>query len=84
MPSSKFCAGALLQRDVSKNSFFHVEALVVVRDTQHHAITEALEGLQAQHGVHLDFVLCDIPDHEDWGTADSLRHIRSKVKVVCS
>lgn len=57
------------------------EALVVVRDTDHHVISEALERLQTRHAVHLNFTLCDIPDQEDWGTADSLRHIRSKVKV---
>ena len=57
------------------------EALVVVRDSQHHTISEALERLQVRHGVHLKFILCDIPDHEDWGTADSLRHIRTKIKV---
>ena len=55
---------------------------MVVRDSQRHVISEALEGLQERHGVHLNFILCDIPDHEDWGTADSLRHIRSKIKVL--
>ena len=58
-----------------------LEALVVVRDSHQHVISEVLEGLQRRHGVHLSFVLCDIPEQEDWGTADSLRHIRSKVKV---
>lgn len=62
---------------------FGIEALVVVRDSDRHVISEALEGLQTRHGVHLNFVLCDIPDQEDWGTADSLKHIRSKVKVHC-
>ena len=57
------------------------EALVIVRDSEHHAISEALERLQIRHAVHLKFILCDIPDQEDWGTADSLRHICSKVKV---
>lgn len=54
---------------------------MVVRDSQRHVISEALEGLQERHGVRLNFILCDIPDHEDWGTADSLRHIRPKIKV---
>ena len=60
---------------------FTTEALVVVHDSQRHVISEALEGLQTRHGVHLKFILCDIPDQEDWGTADSLKHIRSKIKV---
>ena len=60
----------------------YVETLVVVRDSQHHVISQALEGLQTRHGVHLNFILCDIPDQEDWGTADSLRHIRLKIKVL--
>lgn len=60
------------------------EALVVVRDSERHVISEALERLQGRSVVHLSFILCDIPDQEDWGTADSLRHIRSKVKVrIC-
>lgn len=63
---------------------FLAEAIVVVRDSQRHAITEALGGLQVDYGVRLKFVICDIPDQEDWGTADSLRHIRSKIKVGCS
>ena len=53
----------------------------MVRDSHHRAISEALEGLQTRGGVRLKFTLCDIPEQEDWGTADSLRHIRSKVKV---
>ncbi len=61
-----------------------LEALVVVRDSERRVISEALERLQTRHAVHLKFILCDIPDQEDWGTADSLRHIRSKVKVrIC-
>lgn len=52
-----------------------------MRDVHRRLISDALEGLQAQHGVRMKFTLCDIPDQEDWGTADSLRHIRSKIKV---
>ena len=41
-------------------------------------IRSALEE-QCEVKIKLDFVT--IPAGEDWGTADSLRHIREKIKV---
>ncbi len=54
---------------------------MVVRETQSRQISEVLEGFQTHHGVRMKFSLVEIPDQEDWGTADSLRHLRTKVKV---
>ncbi len=39
-----------------------LEALVVVRDCEHHVISEALERLLTRHALQLKFMLCDIPD----------------------
>ena len=54
---------------------------MVVRDSQHRDVSECLDRLRNHYGVGLNLSLCDIPEQEEWGTADSLRHIRSKVKV---
>ncbi len=58
-----------------------IEALVVVRDSERRQVSECVDGLRVRYGVGLSLCLVDIPDQEEWGTADSLRHIRSKIKV---
>ena len=44
--------------------------------------SNVLEVLNRFGGMTLQFSLVCIPDSEDWGTADSLRHIRGKLKVI--
>ena len=57
------------------------EAIVVVRESCSQQMTEVLEGFQSQQGVRLKFSLVEVPEQEDWGTADSLRALRGRVKV---
>ena len=59
----------------------HSEALVVVRESFSQAVSDVLEGFRLQHGVRLNLSVVGIPDAEDWGTADSLRHIKHRIKV---
>ena len=55
---------------------------MVVRETESRAVLEVLNQLvSGAGGVRLAFSLVPIPDSEDWGTADSLRHLRGKLKV---
>ncbi|CAI8013772.1 Translation initiation factor eIF-2B subunit gamma [Geodia barretti] len=54
------------------------EAVVVVREKESSSVLEVLNQFG---GVTLQFSLVCIPDSEDWGTADSLRHIRGKLKL---
>lgn len=53
--------------------------MVVVREAESRVVSEVLN--QIVSGGGLAFSLVPIPDSEDWGTADSLRHIRGKLKV---
>ena len=57
------------------------EAIVVVRESVLQQMREVLERFQSRDGVRMKFSLFEIPDQEDWGTADSLRALRSRVKV---
>ena len=59
-------------------TIFLTEAIVVVQEAHLADIRSALEE-QCEVKIKLDFVT--IPAGEDWGTADSLRHIRDKIKV---
>lgn len=59
---------------------FPVEAVVVVRDAESRAVLDVLNQLVT--GMDLAFSLVQIPDSDDWGTADSLRHLRGKLKVL--
>ena len=59
----------------------YTEAVVVVREKESGDVLEVLNQLE---GMTLQFSLVRIPDSEDWGTADSLRHLRGKLKVRCS
>ena len=52
--------------------------LVVVRDSQSREISEVLAGFR---NVRIKVSMVEIPESEDWGTADSLRHLRGKIKV---
>lgn len=55
---------------------------MVVREAESRAVLDVLNQLViGMEGVHLDFSLVQIPDSDDWGTADSLRHMRGKLKV---
>ncbi len=56
----------------------HTEALVVVRDSAAGAVSDALSNLR---GLRIKLSTVTIPETEDWGTADSLRHIRNKIHV---
>ena len=54
---------------------------MVVRESFSQAVSDVLEGFRLQHGVRLNLSVVGIPDAEDWGTADSLRHIKHRIKV---
>ncbi len=56
----------------------HTEALVVVRDSEASAVSEVLSSLRE---LRIKLRTVTIPETEDWGTADTLRHIRSKIHV---
>lgn len=51
---------------------------MIVQETHLADIRSALVE-QCEVKIKLDFVT--IPANEDWGTADSLRHIKDKIKV---
>jgi hypothetical protein len=56
--------------------------VVVVREAEYRVVLEVLNQLvSGAGGVGLAFSLVQILDSEDWGTADSLRHLRGKLKV---
>ena len=61
-----------------KKSCLFKEAVVVVREKESSNVLEVLNQFE---GVTLQFSLVRIPDSEDWGTADSLRLLRGKLKV---
>ena len=62
-----------------------IEAVVVVREMESRAVHDVLNQLVSNGGgVRLAFSIVAIPDSEDWGTADSLRHLRGKLKVFFS
>ncbi len=42
---------------------------------------DMIQALNAVGGVKIDLEIVTIANDEDWGTADSLRHIRDKIKV---
>jgi translation initiation factor eIF-2B subunit gamma len=55
--------------------------VVVVREAEYRVVLEVLNQLvSGAGGVGLAFSLVQILDSEDWGTADSLRHLRGKLK----
>ena len=54
------------------------EAIVIVTESHHAAIRKSLVEI-CQVKIDLDFV--PIPDGENWGTADSLRHIAGKIET---
>ena len=54
----------------------------MVREAESRAVSEILNQLVS--GGELAISLVTIPDSEDWGTADSLRHLRGKVLKVNS
>ena len=56
--------------------FFPSEAIVI---TQRHHQNDIQKALSDTCQLRLDFV--SIPPDVDWGTADSLRHIKDKIKV---
>lgn len=64
---------------LSPYTLYRSEAVVVVREAESREVSEALNQLVSGGG--LAFSLVPIPDSEDWGTADSLRHLRGKLKV---
>ena len=51
------------------------EAVVVVREAEQKLVMEELDQFS------LATIVVPIPDGEDWGTADSLRFLRSKMLV---
>ncbi|GFU29412.1 translation initiation factor eIF-2B subunit gamma [Nephila pilipes] len=52
-----------------------LEAIIIVRENEKAKVQNAIEN---KFDLKLDIV--GIPKHEDWGTADSLRHIKDKIK----
>lgn len=55
---------------------------MVVREAESRAVLDVLNQLVT--GMDLAFSLVQIPDSDDWGTADSLRHLRGKLKVLAT
>lgn len=52
-----------------------------MRESAARAVSEVLDQFHSSGGVRMMFSLEKIPDQEDSGTADSLRAIRTRVKV---
>lgn len=42
---------------------------------------DMIQALNAVGGIKIDLEMVTIPNDEYWGTADSLRHIKDKIKV---
>ena len=73
---------ALMVNLVSVSSMLlSAEAIVVVRESAARAVSEVLDQFHTSGGVRMMFSVVEIPDQEDSGTADSLRAIRTRVKV---
>ena len=72
---------ALLCIDYSSMLCPSAEAVVVVRESAARAVSEVLDRFHSSGGVRMRFSVAEIPDQEDWGTADSLRAIKTRVKV---
>ena len=51
---------------------------MVVRDGQVGEVSAVLEGFG---NLRIKPQVESIPESEDWGTADSLRHLRARIKV---
>ena len=51
---------------------------MVVRDSQVGAVSAVMDGFRS---LRIKAVVEGIPEAEDWGTADSLRHLRPRIKV---
>ena len=48
------------------------------------ALESSLHDIQrslSNNNVRIKLDMVGIPDNEDWGTAESLRHIKDKIKV---
>ena len=72
----------LMVNPVSVSSMLlSAEAIVVVRESAARAVSEVLDQFHTSGGVRMMFSVVEIPDQEDSGTADSLRAIRTRVKV---
>ena len=54
---------------------------MVVRKSALNNVRHALEEM-SEVGIKLEFVT--IPDNDEYGTADTLRHIKDKIKVSWS
>lgn len=54
---------------------------MVVREAEYRPVLEVLNQFHSVLGVRLTFSVVQISDSEDWGTADSLRSLRSKIRV---
>ena len=64
-----------------------LEVTVVVRKTDVKAISSVLEGLQGSSTggsgrESIRFIICEAPDGEDVGSADALRILKGRVKVI--
>ena len=55
------------------------EATVVVSESSSQQINEALSELCTANSSKISLQFEEIPDNEDWGTADTLRHLKVKV-----
>ena len=58
--------------------FSLTEAVIVVRESEASNVLEVLNILGCDG---FEFSPLHIPDNEDWGTADSLRQLRGKLKA---
>ena len=64
-----------------------LEVTIVVRKTDVKAISSVLEGLQGSSAggsgrESIRFIICEAPDGEDVGSADALRILKGRVKVI--
>ena len=57
-----------------------VEAIVIVSKANAQTIGSVLEEFRVMHDVKMTFVLVETAGDE-WGTADALRAVKSKIKV---
>lgn len=54
---------------------------MIVSESSSQQINEALSELCISNASKISLIIEEIPDNEDWGTADTLRHLKIKVGV---
>ena len=57
-----------------------LEVLIVVQSDHAKGISSVLETLQ--NDVNMKFIMCEVGEGQEAGSADALRSIRSRIKVL--